>query len=238
MRTGVRYAGAVPVYQPSLLEVGAPRIVPSAPAARLRLDDTAWIDVVRGFLRGTDTLMADLVEHVDWRRGRRHMYERMVDDPRLSRWYPLDETPPSPVLVDAREALEQRYGVPFGAVGLNYYRDGRDSVAFHRDRELRDVDDALVAIVTLGSTRPFRVRPRGGGASRDLAPGRGDLVVMGGTCPRDWEHAVPKTRRGGPRLSLSWRWSADPVDATPDPASGNGARISASGRDGTATGTP
>lgn len=208
-RTDVRYPGRVPVYQPSLLETGEPGVLASAAAERFALDESAWIDVVRGFLHGTDTLMADLVDHVDWRQGRRYMYERMVDDPRLSRWYPADEPVPSPVLDDARRALEERYRVPFGAVGLNYYRDGRDSVAFHRDRELRDVDDAIVAIVTLGSTRPFLIRPRGGGASRDLAPGRGDLVVMGGSCQRDWEHAVPKTRRGGPRLSLSWRWSAE-----------------------------
>jgi alkylated DNA repair dioxygenase AlkB len=130
--------------------------------------------------------------------------------------------------------LEERYAVPFGAVGLNYYRDGRDSVAFHRDRELRDVDDAIVAIVTLGSTRPFLVRPRGGGASRDLAPGRGDLVVMGGSCQRDWEHAVPKTRRGGPRLSLSWRWSAE-HGAVLDRPSRPGDALSASDRDGTGT---
>jgi alkylated DNA repair dioxygenase AlkB len=224
------------VYQPSLLETGEPAVLTSADAERFRLDDTAWIDVVRGFLRGTDTLMADLVERVDWRQGRRYMYERMVDDPRLSRWYPAGEPVPAPVLDDARRALEQRYGVPFGAVGLNYYRDGRDSVAFHRDRELRDVDDAIVAIATLGSTRPFLIRPRGGGTSRDFAPGRGDLVVMGGSCQRDWEHAVPKTRRGGPRLSLSWRWSAEHgavLDRPPSP--GGRDAVSDAGRDGTGT---
>lgn len=197
----------VSVYQASLLAGGEPRVGTDARFERAHLDATAWIDVARGWLTGPDTLFDHLVDHVDWHQGKRWMYERLVDDPRLSRWFPAGEPLPHPVLDEARASLESHYGVPFGAVGLNYYRDGNDSVAFHRDRELREVDDAIVAIVTLGSTRPFLVRPRGKGASRDFAPGRGDLVVMGGSCQRDWEHGVPKTKRGGPRLSISWRWS-------------------------------
>lgn len=195
------------VYQPSLLAAGEPRVDPDARFERVELDDTAWVDVARGWLVGADTLFDQLVERVDWHQGRRWMYERVVDDPRLSCWFPAGESLPHPVLGEARAALESHYGVSFGAVGLNYYRDGHDSVAFHRDRELRQVDRAMVAIVTLGSTRPFLVRPRGKGASRNFSPGRGDLVVMGGSCQRGWEHAVPKVTRGGPRLSLSWRWS-------------------------------
>jgi alkylated DNA repair dioxygenase AlkB len=195
------------VYQASLLAGGEPRVDGDARFERVQLDATAWVDVARGWLAGPDTLFDHLVAQVDWHQGRRWMYERMVDDPRLSRWFPSGEPWPHPVLLDARDALQSRYGVAFGAVGLNYYRDGGDSVAFHRDRELRQVDEGVVAIVTLGSTRPFRVRPRGKGASRDFAPGRGDLIVMGGSCQRDWEHGVPKVKRGGPRLSLSWRWS-------------------------------
>lgn len=195
------------MYQASLLAGGEPGVGTDARFERAHLDATAWIDVAPGWLTGPDTLFDHLVDHVDWHRGKRWMYERLVEDPRLSRWFPAGEPVPHPVLDEARASLESHYGVPFGAVGLNYYRDGNDSVAFHRDRELREVDDAIVAIVTLGSTRPFLVRPRGKGASRDFAPGRGDLVVMGGSCQRDWEHGVPKTKRGGPRLSISWRWS-------------------------------
>jgi len=91
---------------------------------------------------------------------------------------------------------------------LNYYRDGRDSVAPHRDRELRKLDETLIAIVTLGARRPFLVRPRGGGRSRNIAPAGGDLLVMGGACQRGWEHAVPKVVNAGPRISVTWRWSS------------------------------
>lgn len=196
--------------QGTLLGAQGPTIDDSVTVTRLELDDTSWVDLGRAWLRGADTLLDALVATVPWRQGRRHMYGRMVDDPRLSRWYPESEELPHPALAQIRAALSDRYGVPFASVGLNYYRDGRDSVAPHRDRELRDVDDSRVAIVTLGAARPFLIRPRDGGRSRDVRPGSGDLLVMGGRTQADWEHAVPKVRSAGPRVSISLRWAAAP----------------------------
>ena len=177
---------------------------------RRHLDDTSWVDVARGFLTGADTLLGELVAEVPWRQGRRRMWDRIVDEPRLTRWYRPGEPVPHPVLAEVREVLEARYGVPLVGPACNLYRDGRDSVAPHRDRELVHLDDTIVAILTLGARRPFLVRPVGGGRSVDLAPGSGDLLVLGGACQRDWEHGVPKVTRCGPRLSVSWRWSAQP----------------------------
>ena len=194
--------------QGSLLGTSAPAVDPNAVVERVELDDRSWIDVGRLWLRGADTLLEALVATVPWRQGRRKMYDRVLDDPRLSRWYSADDPLPHPSLAAVRRALSTRYRVRFGGVGLNYYRDGRDSVAFHRDRELRHLDDTLVAIVTLGAARPFLVRPRGGGASRDVRPGSGDLLVMGGRTQADWEHSVPKVARAGPRVSVSLRWSS------------------------------
>jgi len=136
------------------------------------------------------------------------MYDRMVDDPRLSHRYADIVDVPHPVLAEVRADLVDRYRVPLGALALNFYRDGRDSVAFHRDRELRELDDTLIAIVTLGARRPFHVRPRGGGTSLDLAPGSGDLLVMGGACQQQFEHGVPKVACCGPRISMTWRWAS------------------------------
>jgi alkylated DNA repair dioxygenase AlkB len=126
------------------------------------------------------------------------------------RWYEAGQSLPDDALVTIREALGARYGVRFGAVGLNYYRDGRDSVAFHRDRELRHLDDTLIAIMTLGGQRPFLVRPRTGGASIDLSPASGDLIVMGGACQIGFEHGVPKVAHAGPRISVTYRWARVP----------------------------
>jgi alkylated DNA repair dioxygenase AlkB len=200
--------------QGTLLGALTPGVAAAAPVERVALDETSWLDVGRGWLHGADTLLASLVAAVPWRQGRRRMYDRVLDDPRLSRWYDESEPLPDPALAAIRAALGARYGVHFGAVGLNYYRDGRDSVAPHRDRELRHLDDTIVAIVTLGAARPFLIRPRGGGSSYDVHPGSGDLLVMGGRAQADWEHAVPKVAAAGPRVSVSLRWAHRPPPAT------------------------
>jgi len=193
--------------QHRLFAAGEPSIDPAARFPRRRLDDISWVDVARDFLRGADSLFERLRNAVPWAQGRRWMYDRMVDDPRLSHWYASGEVLPHQALVAVRHALEARYGVRFPSVGLNYYRDGRDSVAFHRDRELRALEDTLVAIVTLGAQRPFLVRPRARGASIDLSPGSGDLIVMGGACQVGFEHGIPKVVHAGPRISVTYRWA-------------------------------
>jgi alkylated DNA repair dioxygenase AlkB len=195
--------------QRSLFGFGDVALAPAASWTRAELDAACWVDVGRGYLRGADTLLDVLVDSVPWHGGRRMMYERLVDDPRLSyRWSPPDALP-DPVLATIRADLEGRYDVPLAGPACNYYRDGRDSVAFHGDRELRDVGDALVAVLTLGTRRPFRLRRHARrGRSIDLSPATGDLLVMGGACQRDWEHGVPKVAGAGPRVSVTWRWSA------------------------------
>jgi alkylated DNA repair dioxygenase AlkB len=181
-----------------------------APWERLHLDAASWVDVCRTHLLGADRVLDVVVDTVPWRCNRRFMYERLVDDPRLSYRVPRAELLPHPVLSLVRDGLGARYGVELGSAGFNYYRDGRDSVAPHGDRELRESGDSLVALLTLGATRPFRLRPHGRGdePTIDLAPGSGDVVVMGGACQRAWEHGVPKVRSAGPRVSVSWRWVA------------------------------
>ena len=194
--------------QGSLFAGGPAKVHAYAGFERTELGAGAWVDVSRGWLGGADDLMERLAETVDWQHHRRWMYDRLVDEPRVSRWYGSGDDLPDPALDSFRKAVGRHYHVRFGAVGLNYYRDGRDSVAFHSDRELRHLDDTLVAIVTIGSARPFLLRPSGGGKSIDLRPNSGDLLVMGGTCQLHWEHAVPKVARGaGPRISASIRWA-------------------------------
>ncbi len=194
-------------HQRSLFATGTPAIHACRRVERTALDERSWVDVARNWLDGADEVLDALVAAVEWRHGRRRMWDRMVDDPRLTCWYREGDAVPHPVFVEVREALSCRYGARLGTVGLNYYRDGADSVAPHADRELRNVDDALVAIVTLGARRPFLLRPKGGGRSIDLAPASGDLLVMGGACQAGWEHGVPKVVRAGPRISATWRWA-------------------------------
>jgi alkylated DNA repair dioxygenase AlkB len=148
---------------------------------------------------------------VEWQAERRQMYDRVVDVPRLLRFYREGEPLPDPILDAARAALSAHYaaelGEPFRTVGLCYYRDGRDSVAWHGDRTGRGAaEDTMVAILSVGAARPLLLRPRGGGSILRYALGHGDLIVMGGSCQRTWEHAIPKlARTNGPRISIQFR---------------------------------
>jgi alkylated DNA repair dioxygenase AlkB len=180
-------------------------------ARRTRLGDGAWIDVLPGWLSGAGTLFDRLVGRVPWHAERRHMYDRVVAVPRLLSFYDEDDPLPDPVLDDARAALSRHYaselGEPLRTVGLCYYRDGRDSVAWHGDTIGRgSTEDTVVAIVSVGAPRALLLRPRRGGPSLRHMLGHGDLIVMGGSCQRTWEHAIPKTARPvGPRISIQFR---------------------------------
>lgn len=177
---------------------------------RRTLTNGAWVDVRPGWASTMD-LFDRLVTDVDWRAERRQMYDRVVDVPRLVRFYSEHESWPEARLLEAKSALDSHYraelGEPFATAGLCFYRDGSDSVAWHGDNLGRSAtEDTMVAIVSLGATRQLMLRPRGGGASLKFTLGHGDLIVMGGSCQRTWEHAVPKsTRATGPRVSVQFR---------------------------------
>jgi alkylated DNA repair dioxygenase AlkB len=171
----------------------------------------AWVDLRPGWVSGSDALFARLVDTVPWHAERRHMYDHMVDVPRLLCFYDEQDPLPDPALEGARSALNEHYaaelGEPFRTAGLCLYRDGRDSVAWHGDTIGRGrTEDTMVAIVSLGTPRRLLLRPRGGGQTVRFTLGHGDLLVMGGSCQRTWEHAVPKTARPvGPRVSVQFR---------------------------------
>jgi alkylated DNA repair dioxygenase AlkB len=210
---------SVPV-QESLLDAGDEPALGElgATVRRTSLARGAWVDLRPGWLAGSGAVFSRLVETVPWRAEKRHMYDRVVDVPRLLCFYGEDEALPDPALTAAREALNAHYGAelgePFRTAGLCLYRDGRDSVAWHGDRYGRGrTEDTMVAILSLGAPRAFTLRPRrlngdgeAGEASRRYEIGHGDLLVMGGSCQRTWEHGVPKTAQAvGPRISVQFR---------------------------------
>jgi alkylated DNA repair dioxygenase AlkB len=179
---------------------------------RRQLTRGAWIDHRPGWVQGSDELFLRLVKQVPWHAERRPMYERVVDVPRLLKFYGEGEPLPDPLLTLACERLNEHYeaelGDRFVTAGCCFYRDGRDSVAWHGDTIGRSrTEDTMVAIVSFGTPRPLLLRPKGGGGQTLRYPlGHGDLVVMGGSCQRTWEHAIPKTAKGvGPRISVQFR---------------------------------
>ncbi|MEU1054569.1 alpha-ketoglutarate-dependent dioxygenase AlkB [Streptomyces sp. NPDC005876] len=187
------------------------RLGPLDGTHRTVLGRGAWIDVLPGWLAGADTLFTHLAAEVPWRAERRAMYDQVVDVPRLLAFYGAGDALPHPVLAEARAALTARYagelGEPFTTAGLCHYRDGRDSVAWHGDRIGRGArEDTMVAILSVGAPRDLLLRPVGGGDTVRRPLGHGDLIVMGGSCQRTWEHCVPKSARAvGPRISVQFR---------------------------------
>jgi alkylated DNA repair dioxygenase AlkB len=191
------------VWQPSLLGAAPPRCDRAFPGAERRdLGSGAWLELAPRWVDGADSLFEMVLAAAPWGEHERHMYDRMVVEPRLTtrQW----DDPPA-VVLEMSEGLSERYGRPLTQISANLYRDGRDSVAWHGDRVGKLRDDTVVALVSLGSARRFLLRPVGGGSSLRLRPLPGDLLVLGGTAQKTWQHCVPKVRQAGPRISVMFR---------------------------------
>jgi alkylated DNA repair dioxygenase AlkB len=200
-------------WQPTLFDTEAPGFDASfSTLERIQLDPDAWVDYAPAWVSGSDELFARVLDERDWGQRSRRMYESRVVEPRLTAPWNLrsgEELRP-PVLEDIRRALSEHYGIEFDSVGFNLYRDGRDSVAWHGDHIKKEIEEPLVALVSLGEPRRFLLRPKDGGRSRAFMLGRGDLLVTGGKTQRTWEHSVPKVAQAGPRISLAYRHGLDP----------------------------
>lgn len=196
---------------------GSSHVDRDAPVERLHLDDTAWVDVTRGWLRDADGVHEHLLTSVAWETSRLFRYDHVVEERRLGSWWRPGTPLPHPALAEATRTLQHRYRVQFEGFGMLQYRDGRDGQAFHRDTDMRWLDDTIVAILTLGAQRPWCLRPRaarhrdepGRGATHDLAPASGDLLVLGGSAQAGWEHSVPYLGATpvAPRISIQWRFA-------------------------------
>ena len=153
----------------------------------------AWFDEVR--------------EAVPWEAQRRWMYEREVDVPRLVGHFPLAAVDvPQPIRAAAQRVVAAT-GVAFTSVGLNFYRDGRDSVAPHHDDLDEIASGSPIVLLSLGATRRMTIRAK-------VAPRRvfhvdlaaGSLLLMSYATQIHYTHGVPKTSEPvGPRISLAFR---------------------------------
>ena len=199
-------------WQPSLFGSEEPSIDASfSSLERIQLDDTSWVDHAPRWLAGADAVFEDLVERQSWGQRVVHMYERKLQEPRLtSLWRESSgEKLEPPIVEEMREVLGERYSLHFDSVGFNLYRDGRDSVAWHGDRITKDVSQPVVALVSVGEPRKFLMRPKEGGKSVAFALGGGDLLVTGGLSQRTGQHSVPKGAKAGPRISIAFRHHFD-----------------------------
>jgi alkylated DNA repair dioxygenase AlkB len=191
--------------QCALFGSGAPRFDAALRGVRrVPLSDGAWFEHYPGWLEGHERVFEELSRGTSWQSYRRMMYEREVDVPRLVARAP-SEGPMAELLRHLSSSLSCRYGRPLPSISLAHYRNGNDSVAFHGDKLGRLVDDAIVATVSVGEPRRFLLKPKAGGPSLSFDLGWGDLFVMGGTCQRTWQHAIPKRAHADPRISIMFR---------------------------------
>src|SRR5262249_2648483 len=158
-----------------------------------------------------------LLHGVPWQTSRLFRYDHYVEENRLGAGWRRGGPLPHPALADITRSLQQQDRVQFDSFGMMQYRNGRDGPAFHPDTDIRGLDATVTAMLSLGATRPWLLRPRtsrydhseGRGAMHDLQPGHGDLIVMGGRTQADWEHSVAYlgARPVGVRISIQWRYA-------------------------------
>ena len=178
---------------------------------RTDLSDGAWVDLLPGWVTGAGPLFEALVDVVPWKSERRKMYDRTVDVPRLLSFYGEYEPLPHPIFDHAKEALERalcqgnRRSVPLHGVLPRSRWERRRCLAWGHHRagqHRRHVGGHHLA----GARRRLLLRPKSGGPARRFEVGEGDLLVMGGSCQRTWQHTIPKTVRPvGPRISVQLR---------------------------------
>ncbi|MBB3751660.1 alkylated DNA repair dioxygenase AlkB [Mycolicibacterium sp. BK634] len=172
------------------------------------LDADSSIVHVRGLITGHDELVRHLSTLAGWERRRRWMYNREVDEPRLTCEYRDLSSAPA-FLVEVGAALSWYCGVRYDGLWMNWYRDHHDSTSWHADRPANTQETAVVPVVSLGAARRFLIRRSEGGPSTSFAPAGGDVLIMRGRCQRDWLHSVPKQQSAtGPRMSLNFSSTA------------------------------
>jgi len=190
-----------------------------APVERIALPPTSWVELVPGFVRDADALFRELHTTLPWGQTEVLRYDKYVPENRLGVGVRTDS---HPMFRQTDLHLRARFHVQFTGVSAILYRDGHDFQGLHSDREMRWLDDTVIAIAVLGARRPFVLRPRlergvpveriPAGTGPDdvvLTPGEGDLLIMGGAAQREWLHGVPAAPAvDKPRISLTWRWTS------------------------------
>ena len=189
---------------------------------RLADDDRGRIAYTPAFIDAAtaQAWFAQLRGLVEWRSLRRMMYDREVEVPRLIGHFRLDPPAASTpaAILDASQRVNEALEIPFNSVGLNLYRDGRDSVAPHNDHLYEIVKGFPIALLSLGATRRMTIRakePPRRAIHVDLEPG--SLLVMDYATQIHYTHGVPKTNAPvGERISLAFRVKPPRTEADGD----------------------
>jgi len=182
-----------------------------------------------------DSLLEHLLHEIAWEQHRFLMFGREVTAPRLSCWigdpgtiYMYSRTcfEPrawAPSLIPLRARLEEVCGARFNSVLANLYRDGRDAMGWHSDDEPELGAQPVIASISLGATRRFRLRRRWPRGARPtpvdtlaLPLAHGSLLCMAGDTQRLYQHDLPKSAAvTTPRINLTFRRIHTPPSRRP-----------------------
>ncbi|WP_298719005.1 alpha-ketoglutarate-dependent dioxygenase AlkB [uncultured Oceanisphaera sp.] len=187
-------------------------------------DSPEWISLPQGrllwwpdaFLPEADIWLEQLQAEIPWQQHRLHLFGREHDEPRLSCWMGelayrysgkrREPVPWHPLVNEIRQRLQTICAQPFNGVLLNLYRHGRDSMGWHADNEPELGSNPVIASVSLGATRRFLLRHKGG-ERRQLLLNHGSLLVMAGEMQHYWQHALPRTAAvDSARINLTFRY--------------------------------
>lgn len=166
----------------------------------------------------SDRLFAQLRAELVWQEEAIFIYGRWVKVPRLMCWHGdkkawyrysgVDHQPLpwTPMLQAIKERVEQQCQCSFNSVLANLYRNGEDSMGCHADDEKELGLNPVIASLSFGDERLFKLHHKKSKEKRDIVLGHGDLLVMAGTLQRHWMHSVPKTKKPKtPRINLTFR---------------------------------
>lgn len=179
------------------------------------------LEYTRDFLteKIASELFDQLIATTPWKQNTQKMYDKMVVTPRLTAWFgdsskmyhlgnnDFQVNEWSPELIDLKEKIERFSGNEFNSVLLNLYRDGNDSVAWHRDKESELGNRPVIASLSLGQVRNFDFRKVNDHQKKySIALEHGSLLIMKGDLQVNWEHRIAKSVKNmKPRINLTFR---------------------------------
>jgi len=168
-----------------------------------------------------DRLLQELMEKIEWTQNKIRFYGKESLVPRLEAWYgdhgksyaysgiQMNPKPWTKELVEIKEAIEKEASVPFNSVLINYYRDGKDRVAWHSDDEKELGQNPIIGSVSLGAERKFKLRHKKykeNGLKTEIMLQHGSFLLMKGPTQHHWMHEIPRTAKPiGPRINLTFR---------------------------------
>ena len=168
-----------------------------------------------------DRLLQELMEKIEWTQNKIRFYGKESLVPRLEAWYgdpgksyaysgiQMNPKPWTKELVEIKEAIEKEASVPFNSVLINYYRDGKDRVAWHSDDEKELGQNPIIGSVSLGAERKFKLRHKKykeNGLKAEIMLQHGSFLLMKGPTQHHWMHEIPRTAKPiGSRINLTFR---------------------------------